>query len=279
MTPTLQRRHRRHDCGMAFRSGPVLERAMRNALPVFFWLVAVLFPACASAGEARIAVAANFAEAMDDLEPAFESATGHDLIVSTGSTGQIYAQIVNGAPYDIFLAADEERPALLEEQGTAVAGSRFTYAVGRLTLWSAGSQGIGEDGAATLSRGDFRHLAIANPDLAPYGAAALETLAALGLREALKGKIVMGQNVGQAHALVSTGNAELGFVALSSVLALPSGSEGSRWDVPDELYAPIRQDAVLLTRAADNAAARAFLDWLQSDEARAIIAAHGYGLD
>jgi molybdate transport system substrate-binding protein len=241
--------------------------------------VGILLPTAASADEALVAVAANFSEVVERLAANFESASGHSLTVTTGSTGKLYAQIRNGAPFDVLLAADQRRPELLEKEGRAVAGSRFTYAVGRLTLWSPDPERVTADGAETLRSGAFRKLAIANPDLAPYGAAARETLTALGLLDTLGDRVVMGENIGQAHALVATGNAELGFVALSFVLSPRNRTPGSRWDVPQDLHAPIRQDAVLLIRAADNPAARAFLDYLKSAEARAVIESFGYGVE
>ena len=227
----------------------------------------------AAAGEALIAVAANFAAPMQALEAAFEAESGHALTVSAGSTGKLYAQIANGAPFDILLAADTERPERLEAEGRAVAGSRFTYAAGRLALWSADPVLIGEDGAAVLRAAAFRRLAIANPDLAPYGAAAMEVLSGLGLAETLRSRIVMGENIGQAFAIAASGNAELGFVALSQVA---EDEKGSRWIPPAASYAPIRQDAALLSRAAENEAALAFLEYLKSDEARAIMEKYGY---
>lgn len=242
-------------------------------------LHASLRPAAASAAEALVAVASNFTEALEQLEAGFEQASGHRLTVTAASTGMLYAQIRSGAPFDVFLAADQERPRLLQEEGHAVSGSRFTYAIGRLTLWSAHPGFIGADGAETLRTALFRTLAIANPDLAPYGMAARETLEALGLQETVNDRIVMGENIGQTQAMVATGNAELGFVALSSVVSPRNESEGSRWDVPQELYTPIRQDAVLLARAADNPAARDFLAYLKGAEARTVIRDFGYGVD
>jgi len=233
----------------------------------------------AQAAEALAAVATNFAEVMAALAPRFEAATGHRLRVSSGSTGKLYAQIQNGAPFDIFLAADQRRPKLLETAGDAVAGSRFTYAIGRLTLWSADERRIGADGAAVLRDGKFRHLAIANPKLAPYGLAAQQALTALGLWKPLQDRIVQGENIGQAFSLVATGNAELGFVALSAVLSPRHKVKGSRWDVPLNLYQPIKQDAVLLAHGADNAAARSFMGFIKSAEARKIVAGFGYGAD
>ncbi len=232
----------------------------------------------ASAADALIAVATNFAEPMELLEADFENRSGHAITVAPGSTGKLYGQIVQGAPFDILLAADMERPRRLEDEGHAVTGSRFTYAIGRLTLWSADRSLIPEDGLTVLHSGGFRSLAIANPDLAPYGAAALETLAKYGLQDALSEKLVRGQNAGQAFALVATGNAELGLVALSSVLSTRNAIKGSRWDVPAGDHEPIAQDAVLLARAADNPAARDFMAYLRSEGAREIIARFGYGV-
>ena len=241
-------------------------------------LVCFLAPS-ACAEDALVAVATNFSEVMERLESDFEQAGDHTLTVTTGSTGKLYAQIRHGAPFDMLLAADQHRPKLLEAESHAVAGSRFTYAVGRLTLWSPDAEHVSVDGSATLRAGSFRKLAMANPDLAPYGAAARETLTALGLLDALQPRMVMGENIGQAHALVATGNADLGFVALSYVLSPRNKPPGSRWDVPEYLYTPIRQDAVLLKRGAGNAAARAFVEFLKTDEARAVIENFGYGVD
>ena len=221
-------------------------------------------------------MAANFAEALSEVEHAFEAAHPHRLRVAVGSTGKLYAQVLHGAPFDVLLAADQERPILLERDGLAVPGSRRTYAVGRLTLWSADSERIGGDVPTLLASGSFRRLAMANPELAPYGAAAREVLQGFGLYAALREKIVLVENIGQTYAMVATGNAEIGFVAASG--ARGTGG-GSRWDVPADLHAPIRQDAVLLARAANNAAAQAFLDFLRGNRAREIISGFGYGLE
>jgi len=246
------------------------------------WLLAGLGAgsgtAMAAGSEARLAVAANFAAPARALAERFESTTGQRLTLSMASTGQLFAQIHNGAPFDLLLAADRERPARLVADGLAVPGSDFTYAIGRLTLWSPRPEGVALDGAATLRAGDFRHLAIANPALAPYGIAAQQTLRALGLLDALSSRLVFGENVGQAQALVVSGGAELGLLALSQVLTLDAAAAGSRWDVPEQLHEPIRQDVVLLTRAEDNSAARRFLAFLRSPEARGLIARYGYSL-
>lgn len=232
----------------------------------------------AAAAEAVVAVAANFAEVAELLEKDFERASGHSLSLVAGSTGKLYAQIANGAPFDVFLSADQETPARLEKDGQAVAKTRFTYATGRLTLWSPEPGRVGKDGAATLREGKFRNLAIANPELAPYGEAAQQVLEKLGLWGRFQDRIVKGETIGQAHAMVASGNAELGFVALSSVLSPRNTTPGSRWDVPAHLYAPLRQDAVLLKRAAGNPAARGFLDFLRSAESKALLESYGYRL-
>lgn len=236
--------------------------------------LSLLFVLSARAGadEALVAVAANFARTAEALAEAYEADSGHAITISSGSTGQLYARIVQGAPYDAFLSADAARPALLVETGQAIAGSRFTYAVGRLALWSADPDRIGSDGANALS-GGFRFLAIANPRTAPYGAAAMEALEAFGLTDAVPDRLVTGGDVGAAYAFIASGNAELGFIALSQ---LPEG-QGSAWVLPDDLHAPLAQDAVLLTRGADNPAATGFLTYLQTDAARAVIEAAGYG--
>ncbi len=230
------------------------------------------------AEQAVVAVAANFAAPMDVLKTRFEAETAHTLTVTTGSTGKLYVQIIHGAPFDLFLSADQARAARLEESRAGVSGSRFTYATGRLALWSRDRDRIGAGSPDVLKDASIRALAMANPDLAPYGLAARETLVALGLLDRLKGKIVFGENVGQAFALVATGNAELGFVALSQVRSLTEERQGSHWAVPERLHSPIRQDAVLLTRAADNPAALAFIAFLQSPEANALIGPMGYAV-
>lgn len=253
-----------------------LQGSIRGFVAGSILLLLILAPPAAGE-EALVAVAANFSEVMERLEADFERDSGHRLELVIGSTGKLYAQITHGAPFDVLLAADQKRPELLESEGRAVAGSRFTYAAGRLTLWSPEEGRVDADGEATLRAGAFRSLALANPELAPYGAAAKETLEHLGLWETLAPKIVQGQNIGQAHALVASGNADLGFVALSYVLSPRNDRRGSRWDVPAGLYTLIRQDAVLLSRAADNPAARALLAFLQSEDVRALIESYGYG--
>ena len=230
----------------------------------------------AVAEEALVAVAANFADAATQLENEFERISEHRLNVLIGSTGKLYAQITHGAPFDVLLAADQARPRLLETAGLAAPGSRRTYALGRLVLWSADASRIKGSGAQVLSSDSYRRLAIANPELAPYGVAAVETLRALSLADRVRDRVVMGENVGQAHAMVATGNAEVGFIAYSYLL---KGKSGSSWEVPQHLYTPIRQDAVLLANGVGNTAAIAFLAFLESKQALRVIRSLGYGVD
>lgn len=232
-------------------------------------VAAMFFAVPAQAQDAQIAVAANFTAAAKELGAAFAAETGREVGFSFGSTGQLYAQITQGAPFDAFLAADAARPALLLDEGLAVEGSGFTYAVGQLVLYSADPERV--TGPESFE-GDFERLAIAEPAAAPYGAAAVETIAALGQTDALAGKLVVGQNISQTFQFVATGNAELGFVALSQTIGREGGS---RWVVGPELYTPITQDAVLLDPGNETAAA--FLDFLSTDAAREIITAYGYG--
>lgn len=230
----------------------------------------------AQAEELRVAVATNFKPVMEALEPLFEAQSTHELTLITGSTGKLYAQILNGAPVDVFLSADEAHPKRLVEAGEAEASSRFTYAVGQLVLWSPTKPSVGR---LDLDNQDVRRLAIANPDLAPYGFAAKEVLHALDLWEAMQPKRVIGENVGQAFAFVYTGNAELGFVALSQVLSLPKEKQGVYWQPEYHLYTPIRQQAITLKRAKNKSAAEEFLGFLQSNEVRSIIQSAGYKVE
>jgi molybdate transport system substrate-binding protein len=224
------------------------------------------------AEEVTVAVAANFTEPAKEIAAAFEKATGDKLVLSFGSSGQFYTQIANGAPFEVFLSADADRPTKAEQAGLAVAGTRFTYAVGRLVLWSA-TAGLVDAHGAVLKGGGFAKLAIADPTAAPYGLAAVQTLKALGVYDQLKPKIVQGNSIAQAFEFVKTGNAELGFVALSQVIAEPGGS---RWLVPESDHDPIVQQAVLLKPGADSAGSRKFLAFLKGGEARAIIRRFGY---
>jgi molybdate transport system substrate-binding protein len=229
------------------------------------------------AGEVQVAVAANFAGPLARIGEAFSAATGHTLKVSAGPTGKFYAQIVAGAPFEVLIAADDETSKKLVAEKRAVAGSNFTYAIGKLVLWSAQPGFVDEQGAV-LASAKFAHLAIANPKVAPYGAAALEVLKARGLTDALTPKIVTGESIAQAYQFVLTGNAELGFVALSQVVVPGKPVLGSYWQVPGKLYGEIRQDAVLLTTGEKNPAAAALLAYLKGDVARRLIQEYGYGL-
>jgi len=237
--------------------------------------LAAVTPLMSLAEEVQVAVASNFTAPMRVIAERFERDTGHKALLAFGSTGKLYAQIRNGAPFSVLLAADEQVPARLEDEGVGVAGSRFTYAIGTLVLWSA-QQDLVDDQAAVLSDQAFRHLAIANPKTAPYGAAAVATLKRLGLSDSVRGKLVQGENIAQTHQFVASGNAELGFVALSQVVEDGVIRQGSGWVVPATYHPPIRQDAILLNKGQDNPAARALLDYLQSAEAAEVIKAYGY---
>jgi molybdate transport system substrate-binding protein len=235
-------------------------------------LACVLSSSQSLAAEIRVAAASNFARAMISLASDFEENSGHKVKLVFGSTGKHYAQIHNGAPFDVFFAADIKRPRLLEQQGIAIAGSRFTYAKGKLILWSPMPNYVDSEGEV-LRHGSFEHLAIANPNLAPYGRAAREVLKSRGLWDVMKQKSVRGENIAQAFQFVSSGNAELGFVAFSQVKNIDEPIEGSYWEVPQSLYTPIEQQAVLLT---DNEAGRSFISYIKSKPALKIISNHGY---
>jgi molybdate transport system substrate-binding protein len=228
----------------------------------------------ASANEIRLAVASNFTNTMETIVSRFEQQTGHQIIIAAGSTGKHYAQIINGAPFDAFFAADAERPQLLEEKDLIVAGSRFTYAIGRLVLWSPKENYIDANGEV-LVNGDYQHLAIANPKLAPYGRAAQQVLQKKELWEQLQARLVRGENISQTFHFVVSGNAPLGFVALSQVKQLENNLTGSQWLIEQTLYDKIEQQAVMLK---DTPATRAFMLYLQSHEARAIIRQSGYDI-
>ena len=235
----------------------------------------VLLTSAVFAGEVHVAVAANFTAPMKRIVEEFEKDTGHKTILSFASTGKLFAQMSNGAPFDVFLSADDETPVKLEKDGIAVAGTRFTYATGRLVLWSA-KPGLVDDKAAVLMRNDFKRLAIAAPKLAPYGAAAMEVLTKIGMLTLLQTKLVTGDSIGQAFSMVATGNAELGFVAISQVFEEGKLKNGSAWVVPASLHSPLRQDAVLLARARSNPAALQLLTFMNSGQARAIMYSFGY---
>jgi len=222
---------------------------------------------------ATVAVATNFKTTLAKLKTDFEDRSGYELEIVSGSTGKLYAQIVNGAPYDVFLSADQSRPQRLVEDGRAQSTSRFTYAIGGLALWSPSRTDISPD---TLDDANILNLALANPDLAPYGLATVQLLDRLDRREAWQSRFVFGESVGQAFAFVSTGNAELGFVSAAQILVRPEATRGSYWLVPRQLHDPIAQDAVLLANGEDKSVAKAFLTYLKSDAAKDIIETSGY---
>lgn len=246
---------------------------IRTLLAALAPLALVLHCSVAIADEVLVAVAANFTAPMQQIAAEFARDTGHKALPSFGSTGKFHTQIRNGAPFEVLLAADDETPAKLEHEGLAAAGSRFTYAIGRLVLWSPKPAQTPEE---TLHKGTFRHLAIANPKLAPYGAAAVATLKSLKLFDETQPKFVQAENIGQAWQFVASGNAELGFVALSQTMKDGKVGEGSAWVVPAHLHEPIRQDAVLLARGRGRPAAEALMTYLKGEKARAIIRSFGY---
>jgi molybdate transport system substrate-binding protein len=230
------------------------------------------------AEEVRVAVAANFLGTMNEIITIFQEETGHAVLVSSGSSGKLYAQIKHGAPFDILFSADAKHPKLLEVEGLAVKGSRFVYAVGRLTLWSPDSSLLQGNAPRVLSERHFEHLAIANPKTAPYGRAAQQTLIRLGLWSSLKDRMVQGENIGQTFQFVFSKNAQLGFVALSQVLDPKINGSGSRWDVPIAFHDPLDQEVILLLAGQKNAAAQALLDFVQGAKSLAIMTRFGYGL-
>ena len=238
-------------------------------------LGASLFAGLTHAAEVHIAVAANFTAPLNEIAAEFEKDSGHKVIAAFGPTGGLYTQIKHGAPFEVFLAADDSTPARLETEGEILAGSRFTYAIGKLVLWSA-TEGYVDVGGEVLRRNEFNHLSIGNPKTAPYGLAATQVLARLGLSEAVKPKLVEGTNITQAYQFVATGNAELGFVALSQVYKDGQVTSGSAWIVPEDMYEPIRQDAVILNKGRDNPAAAALVDYLKGPKAAAVIKSYGY---
>ena len=249
-------------------------RVTFNTLALTF---AALSASSAFADEVQVAVAANFTAPIQAIAKDFEKDTGHKLVASFGATGQFYTQIKNGAPFEVFLAADDSTPAKLESESEIVKGSRFTYAVGTLALWSA-KDGYVDDKGEVLKKNEYQHLSIANPKAAPYGLAATQVLEKLGLTDATKAKIVEGQSIAQAYQFVQTGNAELGFVALSQVYKDGKLTGGSAWIVPANLHEPIKQDAVILNKGKDNAAAKALMDYLKGPKAAAVIKSFGYQL-
>lgn len=225
------------------------------------------------AEEVTVAVAANFTKPMEKIAADFEKATGNNVILSFGATGKFVEQIKNGAPFQILVAADQDNPMKLETEQFAVSGTRHTYAVGKLVLWSAKPQFVDGNGDILKTDGSFKHIAIADPSVAPYGKAAVSVMGKMGLLDALKPKIVQGDSIGQAKGFVASGNAELGFVALSQVF---QETTGSSWIIPQDLYKPLYQDAILLKTGENSVAAKALLDYLRSPAALTVITGYGY---
>lgn len=247
-----------------------------RALPAWIATAGAALSMNANAAEVTAAVAANFAGPLAKIGEGFTRTTGHTLRVSSGATGKFYSQIISGAPFEVLIAADDEIPRKLIAEGYGVAGSNFTYAIGKLALWSAQPCYVDDQGAVLVS-GAYAYLAIANPKLAPYGRAGVEVLKARGLSEAVAPKLVTAESIAQAYQFIATGNAELGFVALSQVAIPGKPLTGSYWLVPPSLYGEIRQDAVLLKTGEKNPAAAALLAYLKSPAAKAVIQSHGYG--
>jgi molybdate transport system substrate-binding protein len=250
-------------------------KSMSRILSLF--AILSIAAAGAFADEVQVAVAANFTVPMQKIAAEFEKDTGNKAVLVFGSTGKFYAQIKNGAPFDVLLAADDETPAKLVKEGSAVAGSQITYAIGKLVLWSP-KPGLVDDKGAVLKNAAVAHVAFCNPKLAPYGAAAVEAMKSLGVYDSVQPKLVEAENIAQAHQFVVSGNAEIGFVALSQVYKDGKIGEGSAWIVPANLYSQIRQDAVVLDKGKGNAAAGALVKYLKSDKARAVIRSYGYEL-
>lgn len=240
-------------------------------------LIALLACASANAGEVQVAVAANFTGPIQVIGALFERDTGHKLKLSFGATGKFYAQIRNGAPFEVLLAADDETPGKLIKEGSAVAGSNFTYAIGKLVLWSSDPRLVDARGEI-LKKGGFKHVSIANPKTAPYGSAAMEVMGRMGVAEGIKPLLVQGENIAQTHQFVVTGAAELGFVAYSQVIKNGQIGSGSGWLIPDNFYSPIRQNAVILDKGKGNAAAGELLKYLKGAKASEVIKSFGYGL-
>lgn len=250
---------------------------MKNPSLVSGLLATLMLVATAvRADEVQVAVAANFTAPFKQIVSDFEKASGHKVVVAFGSTGKFYAQIKNGAPFEVFLAANDETPKKLVDEGAAVAGTQFSYALGKLVLWSA-KPAIVDPAGEVLKRGGFDHIAIANPTLAPYGAAAVQTMKKMGVYDSLSPKVVTAESIAQAYQFINSGNSLLGFVAMSQVLK-DGKIEGSSWVVPAELYDTIRQDAVVLSKGKDKAAATALMAYLQGDKAKAVIRSYGYEL-
>ncbi len=257
-----------------------MKTQMKSILFSCFTATAILASSAIQAAEIKAAVAANFTGTLQRLGELYEKQTGNKVVLSSGSSGALYAQITNGAPFDVFFSADTMRPEKLEAEGQAIPGSRFTYAMGVPVLWSTDAKLVDGEGKVLTETDKFRHIAIAEPRNAPYGAAAQEVMTKLGVWQKIEssGKLVKGQSIGQTHSQIATGAAELGFVALSQIKT-PQGISGSHWIPPASMYTPIAQQVVLLKQAEDKNAAEQFLNWIKGPEARAVIEQDGYGFE
>ncbi len=242
---------------------------------LFLSLLGALFTTHVHAAEVKVAVAANFAKTLEEITVQFEKDTGHKVLATPGATGKFYAQIVNGAPFEVFISADDETPRKLAKEAKAIAETQFTYAIGTLALWSPDSNLV-DQGGSVLKTDKFKFLAIANAKVAPYGQAAVQTMLKLGVLTKLEPRVVQGENIAQTYQFVTSGNAQLGFVALSQITENGKVKSGSAWVVPQELHDQIKQDAILLNAGKDSVAAKALLDYLKTDKAKKIIAAYGY---
>ena len=238
-------------------------------------ILSSIFAAQVFAAEVKVAVAANFAKTLEEITVQFEKDTGHKVLATPGATGKFYAQIVNGAPFEVFISADDETPRKLAKEAKAIAETQFTYAIGALALWSPDANLV-DQGGGVLKTDKFKFLAIANAKVAPYGQAAVQTMLKLGLLTKLEPRVVQGENIAQTHQFVTSGNAQLGFVALSQIIENGKVKSGSAWSVPQEFHDQLKQDAILLNTGKDSVAAKALLDYLQLDKAKKIIAAYGY---
>jgi molybdate transport system substrate-binding protein len=246
-----------------------------NALHITIAALSLIVSTLTSATEVKVAVAANFAQTIKEISTVFEKETGHKIAITQGSTGKLYAQISQGAPFEVLLSADDETPEKLITEGKAITGTRFTYAIGRLALWSP-KPDLVDEGGQVLKTDKFRFLAIANARVAPYGRAAVQVMQKLGVLASIEPRVVQGESITQTFQFVSTGNAQLGFVALSQINENGKIKSGSAWIVPENMHEQLRQDAVLLNPGKDSAAASALLNFLKSEKAKKIIAAHGY---
>ena len=240
-------------------------------------IVGILLSVNVQAAEVKVAVAANFAQPMKDIAAEFEKDTGHKLAITQGATGKFYAQITNGAPFEVFLSADDETPAKLVKEGKAVSGTQFTYAIGRLVLWSPDEKLV-DQGGAVLKTDRFKYISIANAKVAPYGRAAVQTMQKLGVLSAIEPRVVQGESITQTHQFVTTGNAQLGFVAMSQVWENNRIKSGSGWIVPEDMHEQLRQDVVLLNPGKESSAANALVNYLKSDKAKKLIEKYGYKL-